>query len=583
MTTPAPAQLFLPAPRHRSGDRQPPEIPGLFLLFHAVAAILPFVVNAAPIPPEIGPASGKPREWYTRSTPGVWNPAGGNRSHGIFLAACTGLTFVRRFHSLFRLVFLATGLMAVSGGHVAEATELPDIGDSARSSVSPAEERRMGEAVIRNIRRAGGLIEDLLLTGYLNDLGYRLVAANNQAGARFQFFLVNDPEINAFALPGGFIGVHYGLLRAARSESELAAVLAHEIAHVTQRHHARAYENQSGSIPVVAAVIAAMILGANADGSTGDLAQAAVAGAAAHSAQSQLDAIRGNEAEADRVGITLLARAGFEPLAMADFFDQLARHTRLYGPQAPEFLRTHPVTERRIADARARARSLARRPPRPESAFHHMRARLRVLTATDKREVREEFRANLAQGRYADRAAERYGYALALLETGDAAAAAAQLAPLLERDPDRIAYRALQARLARVRGQTRRALALYREALAVAPDNAVLTYGYAETLLAAGRHDEAATVLAAYLRQPGRAPAFYRLLARVETERGRSADAHEAMAEYYYQTGLTHQALDQLQVARREGRLDFYQASRIDARIRAWEEELAQQASRSSQ
>jgi len=440
----------------------------------------------------------------------------------------------------------------------------------------------VGEAVIRNIRRAGGLIEDLLLTGYLNDLGYRLVAANDEPGARFQFFLINDPAINAFALPGGFIGVHYGLLRAARSESELAAVLAHEIAHVTQRHHARAATGRSGNIPVVAAVLAAMILGASTDGSAGDLAQAALASAAARNAQSQLDAIRGNEAEADRVGIALLAHAGFEPLAMADFFDQLARQTRLYGPQAPEFLRTHPVTENRIADARARARGLPRRPPRPESAFHHMRARLRVLTAEDKRTVRDAFRANLAQGRYADRAAERYGYALALLETGDAAAAAAQLAPLLRQDPDRIAYQALQGRLARTRGRMQEALALYREALAVTPDNAVLTYGYAEALLAAGRPEQAAALLTAYLRRPGRAPAFYRLLARVETRRGRTTEAHEAMAEYYYQTGLTHQALDQLQVARREGTLDFYQASRIEARIRAWREELAQQAAAES-
>lgn len=189
------------------------------------------------------------------------------------------------------------------------------MGNSADSGIGPVEEQKTGEAVIRNIRRAGGIINDPLLDSYLNHLGYSLVATSPDQDQQFNFFMINDRNINAFALPGGFIGVNYGLIMAAESESELASVLAHEIAHITQRHHARVDAVGSSQIPIVAALIAAMILGAN----DSEIGEAALATAAASAAQSQINFTRSNEKEADRIGIGMLADAHYSTNAMATF------------------------------------------------------------------------------------------------------------------------------------------------------------------------------------------------------------------------------------------------------------------------
>ncbi len=475
--------------------------------------------------------------------------------------------------NLLAAVILA-GWCSLGPGLRADEIRLPDIGDAGASAMSSAEEQRVGEAVIRNIRRAGGLIDDLLITDYLNNLGYRLVAASDSSHRDFNFYVINDAAINAFALPGGYIGAHYGLILAFDSEGELAAVMAHEIAHVTQRHHARSYEQQGSGLLTTAAMIAAMLLGGAGDG---QLASAALASVSAGSVQQQIDNIRAHEKEADRIGIALLAGAEFDPYAMASSFSKMARESRLYGPQGPEFLRTHPVSQNRIADAESRARQMqiALRPP--GITYELVRARLRVITAKDSEATVITFRENLANGRYHNRDAEQYGYVLALLVDEQFNLAAKELKPLLKKEPNRIAYRLIQAAIEVQRKDFNAAIKIYRQALSISPKNSLLTYRYAEALLKADRPEQARKLLSDYLRSPAKYPVFYKLMSQIESKLGEKASSHEAMAEFYYQTGQTHQAISQLTIASNQPTLNFYQSSRINARLRKLRSEAAQQ------
>ena len=310
-------------------------------------------------------------------------------------------------------IIFSTLIFLTSMSSHAERIALPEIGGSSASLVTPVEEYETGKAVLRNIRRAGGILEDPLIVEYINNLGYSLLANSSSSMKNFYFFMLNDKDINAFALPGGFIGINYGLFLHSGSESEMASVFAHEIAHVTQRHHARRYEfgNQS-NIPAVAAMIAAIILGSG----NFEVTEAALATMAATSIQRQLDFTRENQKEADQMGISLLSDSGFDPYSMATFFETLEKNTRLYGAQAPEFLRTHPVNKTRIADARNRAKHLPAHPLSEQQTYLLMRKRLQVLTNKDKQQVLKTFEKNIISGNYLDKNAENYGYALALTE-----------------------------------------------------------------------------------------------------------------------------------------------------------------------
>ena len=474
-----------------------------------------------------------------------------------------------------RLPLLLLSLLALTFSGFARAQEqiaLPEIGQSGGALVTPGEERRAGEAVVRNIRRAGGILDDPLVNDYLNHLSYRLVSTSDTQHPQFEFFMINDRVINAFALPGGYIGVNYGLLLATDSESELASVLAHEIAHVTQRHHARAYEfYESSNIPVLAAMIAAMILGSQGS----EVGQAALTALSAGSIQQQINFTRANEKEADYIGIQLLADSGFDPNSMAVFFQKLDRESRLYGPQAPEFLRTHPVNESRIADASNRAEQMRRAAsPNPKN-YYLMRARLQVITASDKKVIRDGFAKSLKSGRYLDRDAEQYGYALSLIETGDFNKARGILNELLKQDPDRIAYLLARASLESMANEHPQAIAHFKQALANYPGNGPLTLAYAQALLRAGKPAEARQLINEYQRTKPDEPEFYKLLAEAEAALGNTAQTHIAMGEYYYRIGQTHQAIDQLSLVLKNKQLDFYNASRIEARLTEFQEELA--------
>lgn len=447
---------------------------------------------------------------------------------------------------------------------------LPDIGDNA-GNISPAEEYRTGEAVIRNIRRAGGVLDDPLIQGYLNELGYQLVAPS-ETQQLFHFFLIKDLSINAFALPGGFIGINAGLILATKSESELAGVMAHEIAHITQRHHARQYEQGSNSIPIIAALIAAMVLGSQ----DSDIGQAALASVAAGSAQQQINFTRANEKEADRIGINLLINAEFNPHGMAAFFDTMDKQSRLYGDNIPEFLRSHPVNPARIADAKHRANQYPNTLKASSTIYHLLRTRLKVLASDNKVALLKDFSSMLKAGNYQNEEAARYGYALALQANKKYAKALQQTRILLKKNPELIAYNILKAQIETDAKRYTAAAKTYKNLLNIYPGNNTINLYYAETLLKASKIKSAHKILQAQVSPSTKIPKLYRLLAETQAKLNKPANSHQSLAEHYYLLGQTHEAIKQLEIGLKTPKIDFYLTSRLEARLKEFKNEVHQ-------
>ncbi len=475
---------------------------------------------------------------------------------------------------LLKLRALAALCCAVTLLPPAAAVDLPAIGDSTGSVISPQQERQLGEAFMRSIRQQLTFVDDAQINEYLQGLGYRLSAQSDDAAQPFDFFMVKDPAINAFAGPGGFIGINSGLMTLTASESELAAVLAHEIAHVTQRHLARAYEAAGKlSLPTAAALLAAILLGSQ----SGQAAQAAIAAVTAGSAQYQINFTRANENEADHIGIETLSKAGFDPRSMPAFFQRLQRTTRLYGDLPPEFLSTHPVNTTRIAEAEGRAERYPPYKAGDELAFHLARTRLRVLSAGNSAREAQLFADQLRDGQYISEPAHRYGYALTLLASGKVEQARREITGLRAKDKDRIAYLIAAADIEMAAKNKAAGLRIFRDALELFPDNRPLTLHYAAALLQAQQATEAKNLLLRYRQHKAVDSEFYRLLVRAAGESGRPGEAHEAQAEYYYLNGETRAAVEQLTLAVRDAKLDFYQSSRIEARLNQLKKEALEE------
>lgn len=454
---------------------------------------------------------------------------------------------------------------------------LPDIGDSSATALTPADEERIGREMMRSIRQSGRLLTDPEVEEYIQHLGYRLVSAGNHAAAGFQFFVVSDPSINAFAMPGGYIGIHTGLVTASRTESELAGVMAHEIAHVTQHHLARSYERASQmNMPLTAAVIAAIILGAGNPA----LGEAALAATMAGGTQMQLDFTRSNEREADRVGIQMLANAGFDPHGMPGFFERLQQEYRYANTGLPEFLSTHPVTLDRIADARNRAEQYPVGMGSDSLNYRLVQARLRVLEARNLAVLVRQYREALAESRGNNDTAERYAYALILTQQREYAQARQLLTALRRSDPDRIAYMLALAEMEAADGKPAAAERIYRDGLRLYPNNGLLTLALANQLLQQGAHVQATALLRDHTRGRVVTPRAYELLAEAETRSGHKGIAHIALADYYHSLGETQTAIEQLNLARRSGGLDFYYQSLLEAKLTQLQDTAALTAGR---
>jgi beta-barrel assembly-enhancing protease len=471
---------------------------------------------------------------------------------------------------------------AVPSIEAAHAQGLPDLGDESQSLLSPALERKLGESVLRQIRASGAYLEDPEVNDYLNDLGQRLVTAVNDGKSDFEFFAVNDSSINAFALPGGFIGVNTGLILLAQTESELASVLAHEITHVTQHHLTRSAAGQQRSMLISLAALLVAVAAARAGGSSGgQIASAAMAGAQALSAQTQLNYTRENEQEADRIGFARLDAAGFEPGAMAIFFERLQRATRFADGNAPSYLRTHPVTHERIAEAQARAQGRPYRQVVDSLDFHMVRALLRSYAGSE-REAVQYFDDALAERKYNNVIAVRYGLVASLLRAKNYGRAKAELATLEKIAPPHPMIEAIAAHVLMDAGDLDAAIRRFEAALARYPNKMQLIYDYPDALLTANRPRDAIAFLELQLvRFPDNGP-LHRTAAKAYAAIGKQMLQHRHQGEYYAWAGDLRGAVTQLELASKATDGDFYQSSVVETRLRTLRRELAEQEANAS-
>jgi predicted Zn-dependent protease len=441
--------------------------------------------------------------------------------------------------------------------------DLPDFGTPADAALSKSREVQLGRSVMLQLRNAGVVVEDPQLNEYIGTIGAQLASQANDGDFRFTFFLVRDSQINAFALPGGFIGVNVGLLLATDNESELAGVLAHEISHVTQRHIARAaYDNQRTSIVSMAAMLAAVLLGA-AGGADGEALTGIVSASQAMAMQRQINFTRAHEHEADRVGMDLLASAGFDPNGMSTFFEELGRRYGNSSQAVPALLQTHPVTTERVAEARDRARQL----PEVEHAdtpwYALAKTRLRVLNARSPEAAMALFKDKLDSAVPAD----RYGLALSSTRIGLHDNAERLFSDLVADYPTIMAYRIGQAEALAAGGSTELALKTYAEAIRLFPRNRPLTISYAEALIAAGKPAEAHELLLDLLNNVAPTPEQLRLIARAASAEGDVGNAYFYMSYYYASIGNLQLAIQQVRLALETPGVHTVDRARFQARL----------------
>ena len=501
---------------------------------------------------------------------------------------------------------LACALMTFGAGAQDTSVRLPDLGSSANALVSPQEAQDYGAAMLRQMRALDMVVDDAMLDDYINDLGYRLVAASDKPKDHFSFFIVKEDVINAFAAPGGYIAVNSGLINITNSESELAGVIAHEIGHITQNHLQRAFEASKKDAPLLALVLLGAIA-AGAGAHAGDAAGAVLMGGQGLMLQRQINFTRKDEVEADRAGIQTLANAGYDPNAMAAFFERMQDTLRAGSGgdrDVPELLQTHPVTLSRISDAKSRAGALAaqqkQRPTAPTlvksqwekstapipyvkdptqlaaalgkkdglETYPLMRERVRVL-AGDALQLSTYYASNLGTHPEFDTPANRYGYALALTRSGRGAKAVEELQPLLKNYP---ASQVLQLAMADAKlqaGQRGEALAIYAELNRQSPRNRAIALGYARALTESGSTADA-TQAADMLRpmlDNADEPELYRSYARASEKAGDTVRAGEAYADASYLSGRPFDAMEQLKRMLKRPDLDYYARARIQARI----------------
>jgi predicted Zn-dependent protease len=457
-----------------------------------------------------------------------------------------------------------TLMLAFLVSSFALADELPDLGDVSQSALSPAQERRLGEGIMAQIRSNPAYLDDAEVTDYLNTIGYRLVANSPDPAGAFEFFAISDGGINAFALPGGFIGVHTGLLLVAQSESELASVMSHEIAHVTQRHIARLIAAQQRVGLASMAALAVAILAAR---SNSQVSAAAIAAAQAGAIQSQLNFTREHEREADRIGLQIMEKSGFDAHAMPVFFERLQKVTRVYETGAPSYLRTHPLTFERIADIQSRIQNIPFRQVPDSLEFQLVRARLSIREG-DAREAVANFDRMIAEHKFGTEAAARYGLVLALLRAGDKVRARKEMALLQGLRSRSPMIDALGAQTLIAGGEVERGLTTYRDSLRANPNRTALIYGYADALITANKAADAVQFLSGRLDGRTGDPQLYEYQARAYTVMGKRLLQHRALAEVYALRGNVPAAIEQLQIAQKAGDGDFYQKSIVEARLK---------------
>jgi predicted Zn-dependent protease len=424
--------------------------------------------------------------------------------------------------------------------------DLPEMGDSAGMLISPDEEKKLGEAFFRSLHAQIEINQDSEIQEYIRTIGEKLVSHSDTPSYPFHFFVVMENNINAFAGPGGYIGVNSGLILMTEAESELASVIAHEIGHVTQRHLYRSYEASSRlSIPMMAATLGAILLGTQSP----QAGQAAIMAIQAGSVQFQINFTREHEEEADRVGMQTLSLSTYDPRAMPTFFERMQQSTRYSGQNIPEFLRTHPVTASRISDSRGRADNYPYKQYPDSLPYQLIKTKLLVLLANDSNEIKAILQARLTQGLPEQRTVAQYGLGLLALKTQNFVEAEAIFQNLTKLNPEQSHYAAALARTALESNNYKLASTRFQKLAAQFPENDAIKLEYVRALLKAGEPLNAKKLLLMLSFKTQQQPIFSELLAQIYGDLNQPAESHRYLADYYFAMGATQQAILQIRLA----------------------------------
>ena len=441
---------------------------------------------------------------------------------------------------------------------------LPNLGDISQAVLTPVQERQIGQQSMMQIRAGKQFLDDAEINDYLNQLGLRLVENSTEPSLGFEFFTLNDYSVNAFAMPGGFIGVNSGLLLTAQSESELASVLSHEIAHVTQRHLARMIAGQQADSLASMAAIAIAILAARRNP---EASQAVMIGTQAQGIQRLLNFTRTHEQEADRIGLDILQKSDFNTHAMPEFLGKLQRATRLFENNTPGYLRTHPITSDRIADIENRVSNQPYRLIPDSLNFQLVRTKLigAQKTATD---AIAYFSDALGAQKHGNPIAQRYGLVSALLRNNETERAAKEL-EILRDQAGRVnpMIETLAGQVKRAEKNNGDALAFYRSAAQNFPQHRALIYDYVDLLLQSNQAEAATKLLTEQITRHPSDTRLYDLQARSYAMQGKRFEQHRAQAYSYTWQGNLYAAIEQLELAKQAGG-DFYQLSTIESDLR---------------
>lgn len=445
-----------------------------------------------------------------------------------------------------------------------DSIELPDMGDSSATLISPIEEQELGAAFFRSLHSRINISQDAEVQQYIDAIGHQLVTNSDLPANPFHFFVVLDNQINAFAGPGGYIGINSGLLLLTESESELASVMAHEIAHVTQRHLYRAFEAASRlSIPTAAATLAAILIGTQSPA----LGQAALIAIQAGSVQFQIDFTRDNEKEADRVGMQTLAKSKYNPRSMPIFFERLQQSSRYYGKNIPEFLRTHPVSASRISDTRGRASKYPYKQYPNSYDYLLIQAKLRVETTDNQKTALTYFKTREHQGTKQQQAVARYGIGQIYLKNQNFNKAKGVFQHLAKEYPNQSHYVYAMAKTLLEAQQYKKALALLKKANNHFSDNNAIKTEYISTLLKTKHPDKAKAVLQSLSYEMKDRPMYYGLMAQASADLKQFAESHRYLAEYYYASGNTETAILQIRLAKKAKNINFYLQAILNERL----------------
>ena len=440
---------------------------------------------------------------------------------------------------------------------------LPDLGDVSQATLTPVQERQIGQQSMLQIRASRQFLDDPEINDYLNQIGDRLVANSTEPSLNFEFFAVDDYTVNAFAMPGGFVGVNTGLLLITQNESELASVLAHEISHVTQHHYARMLSaTKNDSLTSMAAIALAFLAARNSPQS----GEAAIVGAQARAIQKELDFTRQHEQEADRFGLELMAKSGFNTHAMPEFLERLQHATRLLEGNAPNYMRTHPITSDRIAEIENRVSKFPYLMLPDSLDFQLVRTKLIAAQKTTADAV-SYFDHALTDKKFGNPVAQRYGLILALLRSNDVARATREMQVLRAQVEDNAMVDTLEGRVKQAAHNDADTLAFYRAAVQNHPHHRALVYAYAEELLQTNQAQAASKLLGEKISNYPDDTTLYQLQARSFAKLGKNLEEHQALAYSYAWQGNLRAAIEQLELAKQAGG-SFYQLSSIESDLR---------------